>query len=115
MRYDTEFTNASGSESFATLAEAAANDRHDIYVRIYRYDTSCVAIWRTSYDEMMWSAIENADRSIYGESYEERCDMEPHDLHSEMESLVEAHIGAIMTDDADTLLWKPEDEDEDEE
>jgi len=107
MRYDTEFTNASGSESFATLAEAAANDEMTISVRIRRHDDDSIAIFSTSYDETMWSAIEMADGSIYGESYEERCDMEPHDLHQEMEHIIEAHIGAIMRDDPDSMMWEP--------
>ena len=43
---------------------------------------------------------------MYGESYEEG-DMETPDLHEEMEHVIEAHIGAIMRDDPDSMMREP--------
>jgi hypothetical protein len=86
-------------EELPTLSQSAADGDLEITVRIDHNGESAFMVF--NYDQIMISAIEDADSSVYGD-----C-MEPHDLEREMESVIETHIGRIIRDDRESLVWTP--------
>ena len=93
------------SDEVDSLNQSAKDGYHDITVRVdHNYEWAIIVF---NFDELMWDAIEGADPSMFGETYEERCEMDPADLEGEMEWRMEAHIGAILQSDRGTLEWTP--------
>jgi len=106
MRFLYCYLTHDRSDEVPTLNQSAADgDKHilEVTVRIDHNRESAVMIF--DYNELMLDAIETADPSVYGETYDERCEMESHDLEGEMERIIEGRIGAILRDDRSSLEW----------